>query len=205
MGNIPAKISGKYQSYDINTPSQVTPSLPLNTSSSRKQSSTSSSFQNNASMRTINDTNNNSNASNLKTLNNKDQRTSYLLSQTIENNNSADYDEQREHSIQEKISQSHDDYNSRHLDMDDNKENFTVYEKNTLPVGKKLYNDLDDSLSDHNDEDSHHESNDSYLNQHQQQQQHHPQLHNQHDDDDDEEEIFEEGKFFICYIIFCFI
>jgi len=28
MGNVPAKITGKYQSYDINTPNQLTPSMP---------------------------------------------------------------------------------------------------------------------------------------------------------------------------------
>lgn len=29
MGNIPAKITGKYQSYDINTPSHSTPQIPV--------------------------------------------------------------------------------------------------------------------------------------------------------------------------------
>ncbi|CAF0709278.1 unnamed protein product [Brachionus calyciflorus] len=29
MGNIPAKITGKYQSYDINTPSHLTPSISI--------------------------------------------------------------------------------------------------------------------------------------------------------------------------------
>lgn len=29
MGNIPAKITGKYQSYDINTPSHLTPPIPV--------------------------------------------------------------------------------------------------------------------------------------------------------------------------------
>ena len=29
MGNIPAKITGKYQSYDINTPGHLTPSMPV--------------------------------------------------------------------------------------------------------------------------------------------------------------------------------
>ena len=40
MGNLPAKISGKYQSYDINTPSQITPPLTL------KRNSTNNSYYN---------------------------------------------------------------------------------------------------------------------------------------------------------------
>ena len=28
MGNVPAKITGRYQSYDINTPDQLTPPMP---------------------------------------------------------------------------------------------------------------------------------------------------------------------------------
>lgn len=44
MGNIPAKITGKYQSYDINTPSHITPPILTSTKSSPHQHHFSSSI-----------------------------------------------------------------------------------------------------------------------------------------------------------------
>lgn len=35
MGNIPAKLTGKYQSYDISTPSQITPPMTLKRNSNQ--------------------------------------------------------------------------------------------------------------------------------------------------------------------------
>ena len=131
MGNIPAKISGKYASYDINTPSP-SPSLQITTATTgKKESSTTSSFKNNMSFNSkqtyLNDKSNktNENHNTLKSLV-PDQRTTYLLSQTID----------VDIANQEKVS-NHDDEEE---EEEENKENFTIYDKKTLPISKKLYN-----------------------------------------------------------------
>ena len=40
MGNMPAKLTGRYQSYDINTPDQITPPIPISARKPASQSET---------------------------------------------------------------------------------------------------------------------------------------------------------------------
>jgi hypothetical protein len=58
-----------------------------------------------------------------------DQRANYLLSQTIIENNKKQ------------------EINNENDDVDDDKENFRIYDKNTK-INSKIYSNLDNSLSD---------------------------------------------------------
>ena len=191
MGNIPAKISGKYQSYDINTATQLTPSITLNTS--RKESNTSSlqmkqNYNNSIKKKFINESSmpQTSQQDAMKSLG-TEQRTSYLLSQSIDVP-----DKNVEHEEDDVMSEKqHHETEEYEQELDNaNRENFQIFDKNNIQqqqqinTTKKIYSNLDDSLSE-----SHHEET-TNSNSHQ----------NQDDDDEEEEEIIE-GKSYLIIII----
>jgi len=95
MGNIPAKITGKYQSYDINTPTHMTPPMTL------KRPSTSNSFYDERS-------NNTMSRANHQQQQQQKQQTSFSENNRYNTNNHTNG-----HSRNEK------EFN-RHLDDDDN-------------------------------------------------------------------------------------